>query len=118
MLYILKTRDAEKASTVNGHAAPSNINGHNNHKKVAVTVTNGNHNGSYEMAERIQRVLTNDPGIGVIRHVDAGYEIADRTAKEENLRVPMRPDLAPEEEDEMKDEENNAKEAEKEKNTQ
>ena len=46
-----ETRDAEKASTVNGHAAPSNINGHSNHKKVAVTVTNGNHNGSYEMAD-------------------------------------------------------------------
>lgn len=49
--------------------------------------------GTDEMAERIERVLTNDPGIGVVRHVDAGYDIADSTAREHDLRVPMRPDL-------------------------
>jgi urocanate hydratase len=49
--------------------------------------------GTEEMAERIQRVLTNDPGIGVARHVDAGYEIAMKTAREEQVRIPMRPDL-------------------------
>jgi urocanate hydratase len=45
--------------------------------------------GTPEMAERLERVLTNDPGIGVVRHVDAGYEVAVQTAKREGLEVPM-----------------------------
>ncbi|MBT8398551.1 MAG: urocanate hydratase, partial [Gemmatimonadetes bacterium] len=45
--------------------------------------------GSSEMGERIQRVLTNDPGIGVVRHADAGYEEAWDTARSEGLRIPM-----------------------------
>ncbi len=45
--------------------------------------------GTPEMAERIQRVLTNDPGIGVARHVDAGYELAAETARREGIRIPM-----------------------------
>ena len=45
--------------------------------------------GSPEMAVRIERVLTNDPGIGVVRHVDAGYEIAVDTARREGLKIPM-----------------------------
>ncbi|MDW6062185.1 urocanate hydratase [Streptomyces sp. FXJ1.4098] len=40
--------------------------------------------------EKIRRVLTNDPGMGVIRHVDAGYDRADEVAAERNVRVPMR----------------------------
>jgi urocanate hydratase len=44
--------------------------------------------GSPEMRERIQRVLTNDPGIGVARHVDAGYEIAVETAEREGIKIP------------------------------
>ncbi|MBB1243218.1 urocanate hydratase [Streptomyces durbertensis] len=40
--------------------------------------------------EKIRRVLTNDPGMGVIRHVDAGYERADEVAAERGVRVPMR----------------------------
>ncbi|MEU7035818.1 urocanate hydratase [Streptomyces sp. NPDC046237] len=40
--------------------------------------------------EKIRRVLTNDPGMGVIRHVDAGYDIAERVADEKGVRVPMR----------------------------
>ncbi|TFC03060.1 urocanate hydratase [Cryobacterium mannosilyticum] len=40
-------------------------------------------------AEKIERVLTNDPGTGVMRHVDAGYERADEVARERGLRVPM-----------------------------
>ncbi|WP_329553356.1 urocanate hydratase [Streptomyces sp. NBC_00696] len=40
--------------------------------------------------EKIRRVLTNDPGMGVIRHVDAGYDIAERVADERGVRVPMR----------------------------
>ncbi|CCB74799.1 MULTISPECIES: urocanate hydratase [Streptomycetaceae] len=42
--------------------------------------------------EKIRRVLTNDPGMGVIRHVDAGYDIADSVAAERGVRVPMRED--------------------------
>ncbi|MEV6680912.1 urocanate hydratase [Streptomyces erythrochromogenes] len=40
--------------------------------------------------EKIRRVLTNDPGMGVIRHVDAGYDIAETVADERGVRVPMR----------------------------
>jgi urocanate hydratase len=39
--------------------------------------------------ERVSRVLTNDPGTGVLRHADAGYEIAERTAREVGIRIPM-----------------------------
>ncbi len=45
--------------------------------------------GTDEMAKRIERVLTNDPGIGVARHADAGYEIARETAEREKLQIPM-----------------------------
>lgn len=45
--------------------------------------------GSEMMRERIERVLTNDPGIGVARHADAGYEIAIETARREGLKLPM-----------------------------
>ncbi|MEE4544277.1 urocanate hydratase [Streptomyces sp. V4-01] len=41
-------------------------------------------------AEKIRRVLTNDPGMGVIRHVDAGYDRADEVAADRGVRVPMR----------------------------
>jgi urocanate hydratase len=41
-------------------------------------------------AEKIQRVLTNDPGMGVIRHVDAGYDLAEQVAEERGVRVPMK----------------------------
>jgi urocanate hydratase len=46
--------------------------------------------GSPMMRERIERVLTNDPGIGVARHADAGYEDAIRSAEENGIRLPMR----------------------------
>ena len=45
--------------------------------------------GTPEMKTRLNRVLTNDPGTGVARHVDAGYEKAERIAKERNLKIPM-----------------------------
>ncbi|HXB25250.1 MAG TPA: urocanate hydratase [Gemmatimonadaceae bacterium] len=45
--------------------------------------------GTPAMAERLQRVLTNDPGIGVARHADAGYEIAQQTAVEQRIDLPM-----------------------------
>lgn len=46
--------------------------------------------GTALAAEKLRRVLTNDPGMGVIRHVDAGYERADEVAAERGVRVPMR----------------------------
>jgi urocanate hydratase len=46
--------------------------------------------GTELSAQKLARVLTNDPGMGVIRHVDAGYEIAERTAEERGVRIPMR----------------------------
>ena len=45
--------------------------------------------GTPEAAQRLQRVLTTDPGTGVVRHADAGYEIAIRTAKEKGIWMPM-----------------------------
>jgi urocanate hydratase len=45
--------------------------------------------GTKEMAERIERVLTNDPGIGVARHADAGYPEAIEFARKNNVRIPM-----------------------------
>jgi urocanate hydratase len=45
--------------------------------------------GTPEMRERLQRVLTNDPGIGVARHADAGYDIAIETAREHGITLPM-----------------------------
>jgi urocanate hydratase len=46
--------------------------------------------GTPEMRVRLERVLTNDPGIGVARHADAGYDIAVRTAEEQGIQLPMR----------------------------
>jgi len=45
--------------------------------------------GTDAMAKRIERVLTNDPGIGVARHVDAGYEEAVRFADQKGIHVPL-----------------------------
>jgi urocanate hydratase len=46
--------------------------------------------GTPEMRERLERVLTNDPGIGVARHADAGYDIALDTAAQMGIDLPMR----------------------------
>ena len=46
--------------------------------------------GTALAAEKIERVLTNDPGMGVIRHVDAGYDRAVEVAEERGVRIPMR----------------------------
>jgi urocanate hydratase len=45
--------------------------------------------GSTEAAKRLNRVLTNDPGLGVARHVDAGYEEAEATARTKGLQIPL-----------------------------
>jgi urocanate hydratase len=46
--------------------------------------------GTEEGAARLERVLTNDPGTGVVRHVDAGYDRAVEVAGERGIRIPMR----------------------------
>jgi urocanate hydratase len=46
--------------------------------------------GTELAARKLERVLTNDPGMGIIRHVDAGYELAEQVAEERGVRVPMR----------------------------
>lgn len=45
--------------------------------------------GTKDADRRLERVLTVDPGIGVVRHADAGYELARRTAREHGIRMPM-----------------------------
>jgi urocanate hydratase len=45
--------------------------------------------GTDDAAKRLNRVLTNDPGLGVARHVDAGYEEAENTAREKEINIPM-----------------------------
>src|ERR1041385_7862036 len=45
--------------------------------------------GTDEAAKRLNRVLTNDPGLGVARHVDAGYEEAEQTAREREIQIPL-----------------------------
>jgi urocanate hydratase len=46
--------------------------------------------GTELAAQKLARVLTNDPGMGVIRHVDAGYERAEQVAAERGVRIPLR----------------------------
>ncbi len=45
--------------------------------------------GSEMAARKIERVLNNDPGLGVARHADAGYELAQQTARERGIAIPM-----------------------------
>ena len=45
--------------------------------------------GSEEAERRVERVLTNDPGTGVMRHADAGYELAVKCAREKGIKLPM-----------------------------
>jgi urocanate hydratase len=49
--------------------------------------------GTPAMRERLERVLTNDPGIGVARHADAGYEEASAAARRHGIDLPMRPGM-------------------------
>jgi urocanate hydratase len=45
--------------------------------------------GSLQQHNNLERVLTSDPGMGVIRHADAGYDIAIETAKKKDIKIPM-----------------------------
>ncbi|MCK4462208.1 MAG: urocanate hydratase, partial [candidate division Zixibacteria bacterium] len=47
--------------------------------------------GTKEMAERLNRVLTNDPGSGIVRHADAGYPDAIKFARKHKIKIPMLP---------------------------
>jgi urocanate hydratase len=47
--------------------------------------------GSDDASRRLNRVLTNDPGLGVARHVDAGYDEAEKTARDKDIKIPMLP---------------------------
>ncbi|ROU05231.1 urocanate hydratase [Lysobacter enzymogenes] len=58
--------------------------GYSQHSGVVIVC-----DGSEEADQRIARVLWNDPGTGVMRHADAGYEIAQQCAKEQGLKLPM-----------------------------
>jgi urocanate hydratase len=51
--------------------------------------------GSDDAAERLERVLTTDPGMGVVRHADAGYERALQVAKDRGVRLPSPPTKPP-----------------------
>jgi urocanate hydratase len=58
--------------------------GYSQHSGVVIVA-----DGSEAAAKRLARVLWNDPGTGVMRHADAGYEIAVECAKEQGLQLPM-----------------------------
>ncbi|KQL17571.1 urocanate hydratase [Cytobacillus solani] len=45
--------------------------------------------GTKEAEARLERVLTTDPGMGIVRHVDAGYDLAKETAQEKGVNIPM-----------------------------
>lgn len=45
--------------------------------------------GTKEAEARLERVLTTDPGMGVVRHADAGYDLAKKTAREKGINMPM-----------------------------
>jgi urocanate hydratase len=45
--------------------------------------------GTPEMDERAERVLTTDPGLGIVRHADAGYDRAKQIAREQQIKMPM-----------------------------
>ena len=45
--------------------------------------------GTKEAEARLERVLTSDPGMGIVRHFDAGYELAEKTARAKDIHIPM-----------------------------
>ena len=57
--------------------------GYSLHAGMVVVAT-----GSKEKEKRLERVLTTDPGMGIARHADAGYDLAIKTAKEKNVKIP------------------------------
>jgi urocanate hydratase len=59
--------------------------GYSQHSGVVIVA-----DGTPEAAERLSRVLWNDPGTGVMRHADAGYAVAEQCAREQGLNLPMK----------------------------
>ncbi|RAK69433.1 urocanate hydratase [Hymenobacter edaphi] len=59
--------------------------GNSTHSGMVIVAT-----GTPEKAERLRRVLTTDPGMGVFRHADAGYELAQQVAEERGVKIPGR----------------------------
>jgi urocanate hydratase len=57
--------------------------GNSTHSGMVIVAT-----GTPEKAERLRRVLTTDPGMGVFRHADAGYELARQVAEERGVKIP------------------------------
>jgi urocanate hydratase len=57
--------------------------GYSQHSGVVIVA-----DGTPEAAKRLERVLWNDPATGVMRHADAGYEIAKEAARENGLNLP------------------------------
>jgi urocanate hydratase len=58
--------------------------GYSQHSGVVIVC-----DGTDAAAKRVERVLWNDPATGVMRHADAGYDIAVATAKKQGLNLPM-----------------------------
>ena len=77
---------ASGASWVSFHHGGGVGIGYSLHAGLAVVA-----DGSTESAEKVVRVLTNDPGLGVLRHADAGYPDAVATARRHGLRIPLPP---------------------------
>ena len=75
---------ASGASWVSIHHGGGTGIGYSQHAGMVVVA-----DGSQLAAQKLERVLTTDPGMGVIRHVDAGYERAIEVARERGVRVPM-----------------------------
>ena len=77
---------ASGASWVSFHHGGGVGMGYSLHAGQAVVV-----DGSREADQKAERVLTNDPGLGVLRHADAGYPEAIAAAREHKIRIPMEP---------------------------
>ena len=75
---------ASGASWVSMHHGGGVGIGYSQHSGMVMVV-----DGTEETARRIERVLTNDPGIGIARHADAGYEEAIEFAKTHGIKIPM-----------------------------
>ena len=75
---------ASGASWVSIHNGGGVGIGYSHHAGMVVVA-----DGTDEMAKRLERVLTTDPGMGIVRHADAGYEDAKRFAKSHDVKVPM-----------------------------
>jgi urocanate hydratase len=58
--------------------------GYSQHSGVVIVA-----DGTKEAERRLERVLTTDPGMGVVRHADAGYELAKKTARQKGINMPM-----------------------------